>query len=78
VEGAQFILQKSIAKANFNGPNYECLARVQSNFEFNEKDLDEHNSINIELNEFFKSEYANATKDRVISGNIRNTNPFGF
>jgi hypothetical protein len=47
VEGAEFILQKSIAKANFNGPNYEFLGRVQSNFEFNEKDLDEHNSINI-------------------------------
>jgi len=41
--------------------------------------LSENNSNNIRLTEFFNSDYGNnATKNRIISGNIKNTNPFGF
>ncbi len=64
----------------FDKNQSEKLNRVQSIVEFNEVELSENNSnSNIRLTEFFKRDYGNnATRNRVISGNINNTNPFGF
>jgi hypothetical protein len=53
--------------------------KLDSADDYSELDFAETNNVwTINLNEFFKDEFGVATKNRTISGNVSQSNPFGF
>ncbi len=59
-----------------NEQKIEIIEEDYSDDDFAEAPLNNTRAIN--LTEFFSDEYGVATKNRTISGNVSQSNPFGF